>query len=152
MTLSSQPNPTMTKFGYPDTLICEYAHWVVLLRPQQATLGALVLACKDPAEAFSAISKEAFRELHEVTSDIERNLSAFRSFQKINYLMLMMVDKDVHFHVLPRYDGDQEFGGATYHDSGWPAVPNLADGPLVEGEDRETLLAALKAQWAGSTA
>ena len=40
-------NATMKKFGYPDTLIKEYSHWAVLLRPQQATLGALVLVCKD---------------------------------------------------------------------------------------------------------
>ena len=37
-------NVTMQKFGYPDTLIAEYDHWVVLLRPSQVTLGSLVLA------------------------------------------------------------------------------------------------------------
>src|SRR3546814_21143479 len=65
VTLSSQPpaaaNATMTKFGYPQTLIRDYAHWAVLLRPQQATLGALVLACQDDARAFGGISAAAFR-------------------------------------------------------------------------------------------
>ena len=50
---------------------------------------------------FPPLRPEAFRELHQISGDIERNLAAFRPFRKINYLMLMMVDKDVHFHVLP---------------------------------------------------
>ena len=43
-------NETMRKFGYPDTLIREYEHWVVLLRPAQVTLGSLVLAAKSDAD------------------------------------------------------------------------------------------------------
>jgi hypothetical protein len=31
-------NETINKFGYPKTLLKEYKHWVVLLRPKQATL------------------------------------------------------------------------------------------------------------------
>ena len=40
----TEPNATILKFGYPDTLIAEYPDWFVLLRPQQVTAGALVLA------------------------------------------------------------------------------------------------------------
>ena len=116
-------NATMTKFGYPQTLIRDYRHWVVLLRGKQATLGALVLVCKDPAKAFGDISPAAFAELQRATGDIEAGLSAFRKYEKINYLMLMMVDPDVHFHVLPRYAETQNFAGTDYPDKGWPAVP-----------------------------
>jgi diadenosine tetraphosphate (Ap4A) HIT family hydrolase len=115
----------MTKFGYPQTVIRDYRHWVVLLRPAQATLGALVLVCKDPATAFGDISAAAFAELQQATGDIEAGLSAFRKYEKINYLMLMMVDPDVHFHVLPRYAATQNFAGVDYPDRGWPAVPEL---------------------------
>src|SRR3546814_3602833 len=112
----------MTKFGDPETRVRDCAHLAVLRRPQQATLGALVLACKDAAHAFSDISAEAFAELQQVTRDIEAGLSAFRPYQKINYLMLMMVDRDVHFHVLPRYAETQSFSGVAYPDGGWPAA------------------------------
>lgn len=137
----------MTKFGYPDNLIREYDRWVVLLRPHQATLGALVLACKDEAEAFSDISGEAFAELQKVVRDIEAGLGAFRPYQKINYLMLMMVDKDVHFHVLPRYEAAQEFEGTAYVDGGWPAVPDLAGGVQPDAAGQAALVAAVKAGW-----
>ena len=157
MSLSSQPpagakataNATMTKFGYPDSLIRDYAHWVVLLRPQQATLGALVLVCKDPATAFAEISAEAFAELQSVTRDIETGLTAFRPYQKINYLMLMMVDPDVHFHVLPRYAETQTFDGTDYPDKGWPAVPDLAAGVQPDAGGLAALAAAVKAVWPG---
>src|SRR3546814_9645906 len=48
----SSMNETITKFGHPATLIAEYEHWVVLLRPAQPTLGALILAAKSDATAF----------------------------------------------------------------------------------------------------
>ncbi len=145
--MSSQPNPTICKFGYPVSLVRGYEHWVVLVRPQQVTLGALVLACTDTAEAFSAISPAAFAELRQVTQDIERGLMAFRRYEKINYLMLMMVDKDVHFHVLPRYGADQEFDGTVYADAGWPGPPNLSTGPRLEPDRRASIVAGLKASW-----
>ena len=119
-------NATIEKFGYPDTLIQEYQYWVVLLRPQQATLGALVLVCKDEVDAFSKISSVAFAELKEITTAIENHLRTCFSYDKINYLMLMMVDREVHFHVLPRYAHSRIFDQLEFIDSGWPGPPDLA--------------------------
>jgi diadenosine tetraphosphate (Ap4A) HIT family hydrolase len=137
----------MIRFGYPESLICEYDRWAVLLRPRQATLGALILVCKDPAATFSAISADAFAELQQATRDIEAGLTTFRPYRKINYLMLMMVDPDVHFHVLPRYAQDQVFDGTVYPDKGWPAVPDLSAGIEPDASTRAALVAAVKAAW-----
>lgn len=138
----------MIKFGFPDSMVREYEHWVVVVRPAQCTLGALVLINKGPEQAFSAIDPAAFQELHEVTQDIERSLMEFRPYEKINYLMLMMIDKEVHFHVLPRYDRDQEFGGVNYSDAGWPAAPNLAAGQSLDQDGMAVLVDVLKKAWA----
>lgn len=138
----------MIKFGFPASLVREYENWAVLLRPAQCTLGALVLINKSDIQSFADIGRESYLELERVIQDIERNLKAFRPFQKINYLMLMMVDKEVHFHVLPRYESDQEFGGVVYPDSGWPAVPDLAAGPVLEGGQMASLVGELKKIWA----
>lgn len=119
-------NATMSKFGYPETLIREYDHWVVLLRPHQATLGALVLICKNEADAFSKICSEAFLELKEITTAIELSLGHCFNFDKINYLMLMMIDPDVHFHVLPRYASPRFFAQSEFSDPGWPGPPDLS--------------------------
>lgn len=140
-------NQTMEKFGHPGTLVHDLNHWSVLLRVQQATLGALVLVCKEDVEAFSEISQDAFAELATATRQIESSLQAFRPYEKINYLMLMMVDPNVHFHVIPRYSAPQEFAGVEFADPGWPAVPQLGSAVSVDGELREKLLSELKAIW-----
>ena len=138
----------MVKFGYPASLVQEYDNWVVLVRPGQCTLGALVLVNKTEIQSFATIGEASFQELEQVTQDIERNLTAFREYQKINYLMLMMVDKEVHFHVLPRYDSDQAFAGVVYPDSGWPTAPDLAAGPVLEDEQMASPVADLRKIWA----
>ena len=136
-------NTTMKKFGYPGTLIKEYEHWVVLLRPQQATLGALVLICKNEADTFSKISPGAFSELKGITAAIEHHLKDCFSYDKINYLMLMMVDHDVHFHVLPRYAHSRVFEQQKFNDLGWPGPPDLAQinkaGEMLTLKIRQTL-------------
>lgn len=116
---------TLTKFGYPDNLIYEYKHWSVLLRPKQVTLGSLVLICNEDVTSFAKISRDAYAEKQSVIEDIENNLTELFGFDKINYLMLMMVDPHVHYHVIPRYSEDQSFEGTTFIDTGWPALPDL---------------------------
>lgn len=142
-------NPTIEKFGHPHTLVAEYPRWVVLARPAQATLGALVLAHKGDETAFSALDAAAFSGLHQVVADLERGLAAFRRYDKINYLMLMMVDHEVHFHVLPRYGADQEFDGQVYTDAGWPGPPDLKANRTLEGDALARLVEAIRSAWPG---
>ena len=70
------PNQTAIRFGYPETLIKEYGHWVVLLREPQPTLGSLILCAKADVTEFSALPAGAFAEMSTVTGDIERALKA----------------------------------------------------------------------------
>ena len=118
-------NPTMVKFGYPDTLIREWDHWAVLLRPAQVTLGSLVLAATGEATAYSALPAEAFNEQATAVRAIETALRAFCDYDRINYLMLMMVDPHVHFHVIPRYSEARSWEGTAFPDNGWPGPPQL---------------------------
>ena len=140
-------NKTMETFGFPGTLIREYDHWCVLLRPAQVTLGSLVMACKDPAQRFSDISAAAFAEQSTVVADIERVLGEFVRFEKMNYMMLMMVDPDVHYHVLPRYSEPRTFEGLEFVDAGWPALPALGAPTATSDEQNAALLASIKELW-----
>lgn len=141
-------NSTLTTFGYPDRLIREYDHWCVLARPAQVTLGSLVLICKSEATQFADIPPEAHCELHKVTGDIERNLKQVVNWEKINYLMLMMVDPHVHFHVIARYGEPKTFAGTQFPDTGWPALPNLGDAIKPDTEADTALIAALREAFA----
>jgi diadenosine tetraphosphate (Ap4A) HIT family hydrolase len=140
-------NPTAVRFGYPDTLVREYGHWLVLLREPQATLGSLILCAKADVTEFSALSSEAFVEMGAVVQDIERVLKAVFSYDKINYMMLMMVDPNVHFHVIPRYAEPRSACGLTIPDPGWPALPALAEACQISPAERESLIAYLAAHW-----
>jgi diadenosine tetraphosphate (Ap4A) HIT family hydrolase len=126
-------NPTMRKFGYPGTLVREFEHWVVLVRPAQVTLGSLVLAAKSDATAYSGLPDEAFAEQAVAVRAIESALRQFCSYERINYLMLMMVDPQVHFHVIPRYSGSREWEGLDFPDKGWPGIPELKF--IIETDD-----------------
>ena len=119
-------NPTIEKFGYPATLVHELQHWLVLLRPAQVTLGSLVLAAKSNATAYSAAAAPKPSPSRAKRSRlIERALAAFTSYERINYLMLMMVDPNVHFHVIPRYSAARQWSGVEFPDAGWPGAPLL---------------------------
>jgi diadenosine tetraphosphate (Ap4A) HIT family hydrolase len=141
-------NETILRFGYPATLIREYEHWVVLLRAAQPTLGSLILAAKSGVRSFAELSPDAFAELQGAVADIEGALGAAVRFEKINYLMLMMVDPHVHFHVVPRYEGEREACGLRIEDKGWPKVPALGEAVELGPDQVEALVGYLKGFWA----
>jgi len=140
-------NPTIEKFGYPSTLIKEFDHWVVLLRPAQVTLGSLVLAAKSDATAFADLPRDAFAEQADAIAAIERALSAFTAYERINYLMLMMVDPNVHFHVIPRYSAPRHWRTIEFEDAGWPGPTRLDAAVKLDGNQISTLVAELAAHF-----
>ena len=140
-------NDTMRKFGFPDTLIRDFEHWVVLLRPAQVTLGSLVLCAKADADSFGALGLAAFAELAEIVPVIEQALKAFTGYERINYLMLMMVDRDVHFHVIPRYADERSFDAAIFADLGWPGPPDLKSAVALRADILHSMQVALKSHF-----
>ncbi len=140
-------NPTARKFGYPKTLVAETDYWLVLVRPQQPTYGALVLVCKEEAKAFSELSASAFADMKQAVDGIEALLRHTVAYERINYLMLMMVDLDVHLHVLPRYEGDRVYAGRRFEDAGWPGAPALASHVALSEEEAAALAVELSTRW-----
>ena len=137
-------NGTIRKFGWPQTLVREFDHWVILARPAQPTLGSLVLAAKSDARAFGDLPAQAHAELKQATAAIEDALSAAVDYARINYLMLMMVDPNVHFHVIPRYEGAREWNSREFVDVGWPKVPDLGHAVALEGDELARFVEWLK--------
>lgn len=140
-------NPTASAFGYPGSKVAETDHWLILVRPKQPTFGSLVLVCKEAVQAFSEVSPAAFADLQVAVAGIERLLKAAVDYEKINYLMLMMVDKDVHFHVLPRYSGAREDEGVSFPDTGWPAAPALGSAVELSPEAVQRLATRFAQAW-----
>jgi diadenosine tetraphosphate (Ap4A) HIT family hydrolase len=141
-------NPTEIKFGDPGTRIAQTERWTVLLRPKQPTLGSLVLVCREPVQAFSGVSAAAFADMQCVIRRVELTLREVVAYERINYLMLMMIDPDVHFHVIPRYSGTRTFCGTEYRDAGWPGVPALEPAVSLGAQALEALLTRVREAWA----
>jgi diadenosine tetraphosphate (Ap4A) HIT family hydrolase len=61
--------------------------------------------------------------------------------------MLMMVDRHVHFHVIPRYEGERNSCGISVPDAGWPKAPALGEAVALEAGQVEALSAWLRGAW-----
>jgi diadenosine tetraphosphate (Ap4A) HIT family hydrolase len=140
-------NATEAKFGDPVTRIAQTESWTVLLRPKQPTFGSLVLICREPVQAFADVSASGFAELRGIIGKIETVLRGFVAYERINYLMLMMVDPDVHFHVIPRYNGSRNFGALAFADTGWPGPPALEPAVALDTATIDSLVARLREAW-----
>lgn len=106
--------------------IAKTDHWVWSLRPQQPTLGCGVISLRTFAQRFSDIPPGAGEDLQRMVGVVERTLEECFGYDKINHLMLMMVDAHVHMHVIPRYAEPRAFAGRAWGDEGWPKFPVLA--------------------------
>ena len=82
-----------------------------------------------------------------VVREIENALKAAFAYDKINYLMLMMVDPNVHFHVIPRYSETRSACGLTIADPGWPAMPQLGEAKDITSTERDVLRAFITKHW-----
>lgn len=142
---------TLKKFGHPAGAVFEDDFWVALVRPAQPTLGSLVLVLKRDVGSFAALNPREAAALPLMVTRIERALRRLLGFQRINYLMLMMVDVQVHFHVVPRYDGERTWRGLVRGDAGWPGAPLLADALDLTPEQVDQLRLDLVAAANGTT-
>ena len=99
----------------------------------QLATRALAAVTTD-ATAFGDLPAAAHAELKTVTVAIETALAKAVGYDKINYLMLMMVDPHVHFHVIPRYEGSRTAAGLTIADAGWPGQPDLGSAIKLDSD------------------
>lgn len=130
------------KFRLQELEVRRYKHWTWSVRPAQGTLAASVISLNRPAVSWAEVDAGENAGLSQVVGDVEAVIRRQFDFSKINYLMLMMVDEHVHFHVFPRYSAQRSFAGRTWLDATWPKPPDLQAGdfgPDILGAIRDTL-------------
>lgn len=113
------------KFDVANLLVAESDFWRWSVRPVHSTLGAGILSLKRFCTSMSDLTTAEAKDLATITKLIESRLAEVYQPDKMNYLMLMMVDNHLHFHVLPRYGTAREFAGRSWEDQGWPALPEM---------------------------
>lgn len=131
------------KFKIPELSVVDFKHWVLSVRPQQITLGSMLISLKRDCNSLGELYADESKELNLIFHKTELLLNKNFQFDKINYLCLMMVDTHVHFHVIPRYADHVHFNGKRYYDKAWPKPPDLSYS-LQEPKLAENVLAVLK--------
>ena len=116
-----------SKFRVEELAILAVGSWTWSVRPAQPTLGAGILSLNRYALHLSDVTPTEMTELGELISQLEQSIKSTFNYSIMNYLMLMMVDHHVHYHVIPRYDGVRQFAELDWMDNGWPALPVLGD-------------------------
>jgi diadenosine tetraphosphate (Ap4A) HIT family hydrolase len=117
------------KFKINQLKLKAIGSWIISLRPQQPTIGSLVLTLNRSCPSLSELSTNEAKDLSECFKEIEFALNREFNPQKFNYLALMMYDEQVHFHVIPRYESNIEINNELFIDKAWPGPPSLE--PLV---------------------
>lgn len=123
------------KFCVQELLIAQVGTWNISLRPQQPTIGSLILSLGRKCIAFSELTEQEAIDLGKAFKRIESILKNKFKPQQVNYLALMMVDNQVHYHVLPRYEGVVKINNTEYKDHCWPVAHDLI--PLENIADHE---------------
>lgn len=131
------------KFKIKEYTIFETDFWVWSLRPAQGTVGAGVLSLKRECPVLSEVTEQEFKDLEKMIKKIEQTLAETFQYDVMNYLMLMMVDKHVHYHVFPRYEGIVKLGDHVYSDNNWPKPPELG-GEALSPEEISSILNEIK--------
>lgn len=126
-----------SKFKVNEYKIYETDYWIWSLRPHQATIGAGILSLKRECPTFAELKPEEFADLNNIIKVIEPTIKDLFEYDVINYLMLMMFDNHVHYHIFPRYKEIKVVLGEEWKDESWPAIPPLLGEPLIGAELKE---------------
>lgn len=140
-------NASVYSLGYPENVVREYNNWLLLLRRKQITIGSLVLVVKEEYTSISQLTDDAHCECRYIIKDIETNMKNIFNYDIMNYLVLMMVDKHVHYHIIPRYKEEVSFNGIEYRDVEWPNPPNMNKIQNMSDDEYRHLYKYLTDKW-----
>ena len=130
------------KFRVADFLVFEKSTWRLSVRPRQVTLGSLVLSSARPDAQLSSLTQEESADLGPALKTGIEAIETLFAPRVINVLGLMLVDPWLHFHLIPRYDGQRDFAGKRWVDLSFPKMLDS-----LSGEDdfsRHEILQELK--------
>ena len=125
----SELNDFQTKFKTEELTLMETNFWLISLRPSQPTIGSLVVSLKRVCQSLSKLKPEEGADLVVAMQKIENRLNEKFPVDKLNYLALMMVDSQVHYHVIPRYKNGLVFNGIEYLDKSYPKPVDIFETP-----------------------
>lgn len=113
------------KFRLAPLHLADCGTWALSLRPQQLTLGSMVLSLRSGGFNLADLGPVEGQDMAAGFALAEQLARGIFGAVRINLLCLMMQDPIVHFHIIPRYDQPVLRHGLTWQDQDWPVAPTL---------------------------
>ena len=130
-----------SKFRLGELTVFETESWAVSVRPEQTTLGSLLISSRRPTAKFVSLSPQESLELPALIEITIRAIDYLFSPHVVNLLGLMLVDPRLHLHLIPRYSEVRQFGGRKWFDPDFPRMlTSLSTAVNVTEEDELFLL------------
>jgi len=118
-----------------------------MLRPKQVTLGCVVIASTSDGTSFGDLTESEAAEFPLVVRHFESTVRLFAGAEKFNYLALMMVDPNPHYHAIPRYSRDVMYDGLTFRDALFPKPPDVSVAHELDKHQLESIRRHLTEHW-----
>lgn len=133
------------KFAIEELKIIECKSWTWSLRPEQPTIASTIISHNQNKETFASLSTEEIKDYAIFIKKIDKSLRELLNPDKINYLTLMMIDDNLHTHIIPRYKNKKLFNKNYFDDSEWPKPPNLSGKHIIlDTKQKNDLISQLK--------
>lgn len=116
----NQSNPIWNKFDLNNNLIKEYEYWMLLIKVEQNRLGSCVAILKRDAFPLSKVTPTEMEEYAHIAYEIETALELAFKPHLVHHMSLMYKDRQIHFHIIPRYTDELEFDGMIWKDDNHP--------------------------------
>ena len=118
---------TLLKVEEDKNTTKDFGYWKLLVSNNTRTLGNCVLIVNRDVRRFSELTPEEVVNLGIAVKETENALQSAFQYDKINWLMLMMKDPQVHFHVIPRYKESKQFANTEFVDGLQEGDPLMYD-------------------------
>lgn len=128
----------------PRFRLFETESWVGFLNTNQGLLGRCYLMLKRPETDVTALTDAELAELWAAARRVKAALSALWEPDHYNYAFLMNETPQVHFHVIPRYQGRREFAGGTFVDPEFGGHYGTGPARTLETDAYDAVLSALR--------
>lgn len=117
------------KFDLETLTLFENYSWVLSLRPEQLTLGSMLISSSKGICDFQDYKNDDGAKFYYTVAISEKIAKEVFGAVRINILCLMMVDPIVHFHIIPRYDSKKLRYNKIWEDLDWPKPPSFRCAP-----------------------
>ena len=141
--MSNELDVFREKFQVDALTLEQSEHWVLSIRPQQLTLGSMVLSVRSNVLDFASLNQAQSSEMALLLGEAELRVKKYLGAIRINALCLMMQDPLLHFHIFPRYESVVRFEGEDWVDSDWPKPP-IVRPTEVQPRINQALLSTLR--------